>query len=196
MSAKNNAALVRLNKKGKHLEVGLKKGLEKGLDAFHELFQDTRLRGRPGLRVRTGNLLQSFHHRVTGSTLDTITGRYGTNSSYAAKHEFGGKITPKKAKFLTIPLDDNKTAAGVARMDASTVIDTFAYHAFLPAANPPNLVLVAGQDEASAKPMFVLVKSVTIPKRLHLFKTWRHFAKQEGGLKKHIKIAVAGALSK
>jgi len=196
MSSRNNAAVLSLEKKGKKLEEGLKRGLHQGLDAFHALFVDKRLTGRPGLKVRTGNLRRSFHHNIRGNTLSTIVGRYGTDVPYAAKHEEGGKITPTNKKFLTIPLEDNLTPAGVMRMDAPTVINSFPYHAFIPTKNPPNLLLVAGESKETAKPFFVLVKSVKIPPRLELFKTWRKFSKDENGLKHYLRIGVQDALKR
>ena len=57
------------------------------------------------LKVRTGNLRRSITYKVDMVPEQSVTGIVGTNSVYAAIHEFGGKtpphdIVPKYAKAL------------------------------------------------------------------------------------------------
>ncbi|HND33289.1 MAG TPA: hypothetical protein PLA94_24995 [Myxococcota bacterium] len=54
--------------------------------------------GKALMRDR-GNLEGSIQPRVSGGTL-----KLGSSSKYAAQRQFGGKLVPKKAKALAIPL--------------------------------------------------------------------------------------------
>lgn len=130
--------------------------------------QTERLRGRPGLRRRTGGLSQSFHHIVIGKqSLNTLRMRYFTNKKYAAIHEHGGAVRPKRAKYLTIPLKANLTPAGVMRRP----IRQFPHVAFVMSRRKA-LIALAGDSKGEMRPMFVLKKRVKIPKRLGLVKRW------------------------
>jgi len=82
------------------------------------------------LKRRTGRLAQSISFRVTAENLDRVLriGVLGGPESvlvYAAAHEYGAEITPKRAKVLTIPLDAAKTPAGVPRFTAPEAKDQF-----------------------------------------------------------------------
>lgn len=74
------------------------------------------------LRSRSGRLKSSIAGSVKGESGGSFAivlragGRVGGYSvPYAAAHEFGATITPKRAKFLRIPLPAARTAAGVDR---------------------------------------------------------------------------------
>jgi len=56
------------------------------------------------LNARTHRLQQSVKSLITRSGL-TISGRVGSPVVYAAIHEFGGIIRPKKAKYLVFQID-------------------------------------------------------------------------------------------
>lgn len=79
-----------------------------------------RLSGRPGLNRRTGNLARSFKSRayqsavLGGVVLDVQP--EGPGSEYASIHEFGGIVRPVHSKYLWIPIGDNLTSKGVARL--------------------------------------------------------------------------------
>lgn len=49
---------------------------------------------------RTGNLRRSIHMETTERSREHVQVEVGTDLEYAAIHEFGGVITPKKAKAL------------------------------------------------------------------------------------------------
>jgi hypothetical protein len=87
------------------------------------------------LDVRSGNLRRSIGQSVTGATINTLSGSLFSSSKvggvtlrYAPIQEFGGtvKAIDKYARvqggpYLNIPTDENKTAAGVTRMQAREV---------------------------------------------------------------------------
>ena len=56
--------------------------------------------------IDTGRLINSIKYKIyaNSSTSKVEVGSYGV--PYAAIHEFGGDITPRNARFLTIPLSD------------------------------------------------------------------------------------------
>lgn len=123
---------------------------------------------------RTGELSRSFHSKSYGnlSDIDSIGGKVWTNSPYAAIHEFGGTIEAKRAyanlpggPFLNIPSDDNKTPAGVMRMNAREVFNAGAHIQRINGPKAKYMVLL------NDKPMFWLVKSVTIKPKLEFKST-------------------------
>ncbi|SET79857.1 hypothetical protein SAMN04487962_12524 [Marinobacter segnicrescens] len=124
------------------------------------------------LYSRTGELSRSFNSRVYGSTLDDIGGRVWTNSPYARIHETGGVINAKKAyrnlpggPYLNIPASDNKTASGVMRMNAREAFNAGAFILPINSNKARYMILL------NNKPMFWLVKSVTIKPRLEFKST-------------------------
>lgn len=54
--------------------------------------------------LSTGRLMQSFKREVLTRKDHTVVGVVGSDLPYAAIHEFGGTITPKKSSALTIPM--------------------------------------------------------------------------------------------
>jgi hypothetical protein len=128
-------------------------------------FKTTRLRGRPGLVRRSGNLTRQFDQRTAvresgGNTLGevkTTIGVYDRKTvQYARVHEFGtvgkgGKlpdIVPRKAKFLRFPVRDPGTATR-------------------PKARSSKIV------------SWVSTKKVSIEPRLGFFATWAGFVRNQ-----------------
>jgi phage gpG-like protein len=111
------------------------------------------------LKRRTGELARSWRFDVKDN-LGMPIAEVATSSKYARIHEFGGTITPKKAKWLTIPLTGNQTGAGVTKQSARAAIAAGGF--FKRDKDDGKLYLRNGQGV----PLFVLVKSVTIPPRL------------------------------
>lgn len=121
-------------------------------------------------RVRTGTLRRSIAGTVSGSgdqvvlrlAADGRTG--GSDVPYAAIQELGGVITPKKGKYLAIPLGAALTPSGVARGGPRD----FANLRFVPGRGGSAwLVRDAGRGKtARSEVMFKLVRRVEIrPKR-------------------------------
>ncbi len=75
------------------------------------------------LHRRTGALARSMRQNVGGRSLPSLNMRLSSAGvPYARLHELGGVITPKRAKFLTIPMPDNMTPAGVTRKSARAAL--------------------------------------------------------------------------
>ncbi len=166
-------------------------GLDRILRAFSILPQETANAGRKSmaealvpiqreltydlsnqlLRRRTGRLVTSIailgSELISGSIQGIIkvggANRIGANVEYARILNDGGTITPKKARYLTIPSQFAQTAAGVARFTAPQVIDNpeeFGYTGTF----FRNHVLFGtkGKRTRSIVPLFFLKDSVTI----------------------------------
>lgn len=123
------------------------------------------------LHSRTGQLRRSLQFRVYGDALRTLGSEVFSDSSfasYAAVHEFGATIRAKDkyvrvpgGPYLNIPLDVNKTPAGVQRQSAREV---FRGGGYIVKSRTGRYLVMSGDH----RPMFVLVKQVTIPARLRL----------------------------
>lgn len=88
--------------------------------------------------VRTGNLRNSLTLEVSESALEA---RVGTNVEYAAIVEFGGVITPKEAKALTVPVHPDAKRLVASGGSAADMTD---------------LVMIARKGKA---PLLVRIKS-------------------------------------
>ncbi|MEA1079526.1 hypothetical protein [Marinobacter qingdaonensis] len=125
------------------------------------------------LYSRTGELSRSFNTRTYGTDkIESVGGRVFTNSVYAPIHEYGGTIRAKRAyaslpggPFLNIPSDQNKTAAGVMRLSPREAFNAGAFIVPINSARSKFMVLL------NNKPLFWLVKSVTIKPRLEFVST-------------------------
>lgn len=124
------------------------------------------------LNVRSGALRRSFNFEVHGTALRNLGASNFTDSKYAPIHQYGGVIRAKNAylglaggPYLNIPSSDNQTPSGVTRMTAGQV---FAQGGHIVKINAPRaryMVMLQG------KPMYWLVKSVTIKKRMQFEET-------------------------
>jgi hypothetical protein len=140
------------------------------------------------LKVRSGQLRASVRERIIDQKGEAIEGGVGFGTVYAWPHvgEAGEKtiITPKRAKYLTIPLEAAMTPSGVAKGSALNGPwgDTF-----IAKSKRGNLIIfgrmkmyqsvkVKGTKVRGVSirkmgnkivPLFLLKKSVTIPARIH-----------------------------
>ena len=127
------------------------------------------------LKVRTGRLRNSVRQRVKRTkTKEIVTLQAGGKRvPYMMVHEFGsdGDITPKKGKYLRLPLPPAKTKAGVDRRSGGSLRGDKDFR-FVPAkylkGNNPLLIHVP-----SGKPWYVLKKSVRIPPRPTISKAYQ-----------------------
>lgn len=121
------------------------------------------------LNVRSGALRRGWGRPiVVGSSLGSLQVSFVNREKYAITHEEGKTITPKKSKFLAIPLDAAKTAAGVPRY-SSPLRESGMKKTFIARSSAGNLILFASVG-SQITPMFALVRSVTIPARLGAWK--------------------------
>lgn len=119
----------------------------------------------PGtLSRRSGTLYASLSPeriKVTGKGADDIAVSF-TLTGIAVVHENGATITPKRAKYLTIPLPAALNANGTPKLpNARAWKDTFIIKS-----KKGNLLIVQKSGRNGITPLYVLKKSVTIPKRL------------------------------
>lgn len=107
---------------------------------------------RQGL-IDTGNLLNSimYEYHQDAQTVGVNVGSF--NVPYAAIHEFGGDIRPKKSKYLTIPLDPRYRRLKASNFNLSV---TKRNH---------KLFLI---DEETGQLAYYLAKEVRIPPRPYL----------------------------
>lgn len=129
------------------------------------------------LAVRSGRLRASFGAEVTGQggqlqgrlgyLVPQQVGRDGADPLiYARVHEGwpnnrrSTTIRPRAARYLTVPLDAVKTAAGVARGRARDFEDTFVQRS-----RAGNLIIFQRQGDGQITPLFLLLPEVTIPAR-------------------------------
>lgn len=113
------------------------------------------------LKVRTGNLrrsLQESRAKKVERRGDNVIGTVGTNMEYAAIHEYGGTIRPKKSKYLAVPLKAALTAKGVARGGPRDFKDTF-----FAMSKKGNLIMF-GKSMGKIIPLFAMKKEIKIPK--------------------------------
>lgn len=120
------------------------------------------IRSKAGLHVRTGALLNSIGASKKVYEQDgLIVGSIGPEGiPYAAIHEFGGTVIPKNKQFLAIPTGENRRPDGLARMTTTELRNTG--KSFI----RDGIIFL--QEGKKITPMFVLKRSVTIPKRPYL----------------------------
>jgi hypothetical protein len=118
-----------------------------------------------GLHRRTGNLFRSIRAQRVKREGRSVIGRVlaGQRLAYARIQEFGGTITPVSAQYLTIPIGDALTNAGVARFDAHGAEDA-GYKTFV--AN--HIIFGKKPGQKKAVPLFLLRKQVEIPERRYM----------------------------
>lgn len=126
----------------------------------------------PILSRRTGHLAQSIESNISydGDDLMAEIGSGVANKfrmPYANIHEDGGVITPKKAKYLTIPLEAALTRAGVPKKaSARDWANTF-----IRKSKGGNLIIFQAAKSGKIIPLYVLKRSVSIPGRQYLSRT-------------------------
>lgn len=123
------------------------------------------------LTQRTGALRSTFRYDVSGGTLPSLRLRLvagGRGAPYARIHEYGGKIVPRRAGALTVPLRAALTPSGALSGKAlirkkpgggytTDFGDTFLLR------RPGKDPLVVAKDGDKLHVLYVLKKSVTIP---------------------------------
>lgn len=136
---------------------------------YIETLTSQRMSGRPGTNRRTGNLARGWNSTVTVEGGDTVLRVWvaGPGATYAAMQEFGkDRLTPRKSKYLWIPIAGNVTATGVARISPREAIARGGFHRNGVFFGAP---LVKGGRKGMGPhivPLFALKRSVRIPARL------------------------------
>lgn len=135
-----------------------------------------RLRGNP-LQSRTGALARGLSSKTDGGSLNSLRLRLrASNVPHARAQELGAVITPRRAKWLWIPLGANKTPAGVPKR---TPRQFFQERGSFIRTRGDSGVAFAKRGRRLV-PMFALRKRVVLPgpkttggpSRLGFFETW------------------------
>jgi hypothetical protein len=111
-----------------------------------------------GLHVRTGDLRRSESALPTTEDSAGVHGGMLASQSlpYGPIQEFGGTIFPTHGQYLTIPLDEALTEAGVGRFTAREAEDA-GYKTFIRGH------IIYGVKDGILYPLFYLVPFVVIP---------------------------------
>lgn len=113
------------------------------------------LRGGGQTLRQTGDLANSISPQPTESQVIV-----GSNKIYAGVHDKGKRIHAKKKRFLTIPLEGALTPAGHLKGPARSFENTFFHRS-----DTGKLFLMQSLKNNEAVPLFLLVRSVKMPKR-------------------------------
>lgn len=121
------------------------------------------------LRVRTGRLRSSIRGFVRGGD-ETAPLEIGVQAGgqrgipYAAIQELGGEIRPKQSRYLAIPLQAARTAAGVGRFASPRDVPGL----FTFRSGAGNLIMAVKDGKGGLIPMFVLKARVRITGKHYL----------------------------
>ena len=149
---------------GKAIRQGMVFAMRRSTIRLADYIVEHKLSGQK-LSVRTGNLRRSLQEKRAKKVQERsneIIGTVGSNLKYAAIHEYGGTIRPKRTKWLAIPLKAALTARGVARGGPRDFKNTF----FAMSKNG-NLIMFS-KSMGSIIPLFALKKEVKIPKNPYM----------------------------
>jgi hypothetical protein len=113
-----------------------------------------------GLHVRSGDLRRSMAAMPVEEDSHGLRGGMiaGQGLPYGRIQEEGGTIVPKNGQYLTIPIGEALTSAGVARFAAPDA-EAEGYKTFV------RNNIIFGVKDGQLFPLFILVTSVTIPAR-------------------------------
>lgn len=141
------------------LELGTREGLSEAGFNLARHVQERKLSGDV-LDVRTGTLRRS----ITSNLVDQrLAVRVGTNVEYARIHEFGGIISPKTRKYLTIPIGPTRKISRTAKFQRASEIQG-AFFVRRRGKSP----LIAVKKGKTIQPLFVLKERVVIRARPYL----------------------------
>lgn len=123
--------------------------------------------GPKTLSKRTGGLVASIEKsvRITGTTFGDLEGHISA-AFPGIVHEFGATITPKKSKFLTVPLPAALDQRGVPYRKRARDWD----NTFIARSKKGNLIIFQRRG-TQVVPLYVLKTSVKIPPRLGMRET-------------------------
>jgi phage gpG-like protein len=149
----------------------------------------TRRASNRALKRRTGALARSARTELATTARPEARSMIGRGAPYAKIHETGGTITPRRRQFLTVPLRNALTAAGVTRQAAKlergssgfrtrgTVPGAASRDTFIFSAVGGRRLIAVERKGGGVLPLYILRKRVTIPARLGFRDEWRQLAK-------------------
>lgn len=129
---------------------------------------------RKPFRTGTGNLLRSQGHEVFGNSIKDLRLRLfiggGVAGRYARIQELGGVVRGKP--WLTIPLPDNLTAAGIPRFKSAKALQGTG-RTFLTKSKAGNLIIgMRPEGGGNVRWLWILKRSVKLKPRLGFVDTF------------------------
>lgn len=143
------------------------------------------------LKRRSGHLAQSIESSVYQDGEGVITARIGSGvrsgfrMPYTEVHETGGVITPKKVKYLTIPLKAALSSSGVPRKNSAREWP----NTFVRRTKSGALIMFQKTGKKTLVPLYILKRSVNIPGRQYMSRTLE-------STKNYFIMAVRGAIER
>lgn len=129
--------------------------------------------GANSLSVRTGALRRAVKSKV--STRPPASAALfvfvDSTAPYAAIHETGGTVRPKRSKFLAIPVGKALTKAGVTKGAFRRPREI--HNLFFTKTKKGNFVLAVARKGGGIEVLFALKRIVKIPPRLGFAKTFK-----------------------
>ncbi len=159
MGPEFNSVVARLGSMGTAVKKACSVGLGRGVKLAAAAVSRDYLSGQ-SLKRRSGNLARAIDGWLESDT-DAVVGvrPNAAVSKYAwLLGDETRTITPKKAKFLTIPIGENVTGSGVARYSSPRQVTD----GFFVRTKGKLLFGYKKGKRGKFRPLFVLVKSVTI----------------------------------
>ena len=133
---------------------------------------------RDPIQTRSGALRRSFGWAVRGSGLDSEMRVFSTGIPYARVQEEGGVVRPKNKRYLTVPLPDALTGAGVLKGGARLVPRGRKYETadglptFIFRSKRGNLLIGARAKNDALRLLYVLKPEVRLKARLGFRETF------------------------
>lgn len=130
------------------------------------------------IQTRSGALRRSFGWETRGTGLDTELAMFSAGLPYARMQEYGGTIRPKNKRYLTIPLPDALTPAGIMKGGARLVSKGSKYTTadgdptFIFRSKAGKLLIGSRAKNGATKLLYVLRPSVTLKPRLGFAETF------------------------
>lgn len=153
------------------------------------------LRGSP-LRTRSGSLLNSWSRPPQiRETSSGPSAKLSSNLVYAAIHEFGGVITPKRVSKLTIPLDYVKNSSGTrTKFSARELFDSPGLLGLRSVwKSKTGRAILGSRGKGDVVALFALVDRVDMPKRRYVSKAIERTRSRASGI---VDAAVRSTLSR
>jgi hypothetical protein len=148
----------------------LAEAMRRGVLRVHHAVVAEELRGGT-LNARTANLARAVFWRVEVSP-EAVIGRVGVDLAkavYGRIQALGGRIVPKRGKYLTIPVGQALTGNGVARFSARELLANPKAFGFRGAfVNPRQTAILGVLADRSLEPLFALKTEVTLPPRNYM----------------------------
>lgn len=143
------------------------------------------------LKRRSGHLAQSIESSVYQDGEGVITARIGSGvrsgfrMPYTEIHETGGVITPRRVKYLTIPLAAALSPSGVPRKRSAADWP----NTFVRRTKSGALIIFQRTGKKTSVPLYVLKRSVNVPAR-------RYMSRTLDATKNYFIMAVRGAIER